>query len=541
MCSIGCADVEAPGGSGGTGGVGGTAGSGPTTLELLATSPGSRAVDASVTDAVSAEFNQPLDASTVTEKSFAVRRVSGASIAGSVTADGANARFSANDRLPLLTECAASLSTAVRSASGIALESDLTWTFTTRDGAWKGVIPVETAVTNAGTQPRIGVDGAGNVTVVWEQPFGGKSAIWANRYEPDSGWGTPTLLEQSDGASFAPDVAVSPDGSALAVWSRSNGENNDVVSSRYTPESGWELPELAETEFADTSGPKVAVDVDGNAVASWAQGPPDGRDIWANRYVPGSGWGFAERIGPLGLGTDLNGGAQLVIDPDGNATAVWSESDGGRYDVWSNRFTPSGGWGDPELRESNDEGNALFPSLAADGAGVVHVVWEQLTATSSTIDADRWLPGAGWEGPQTISMSGAFRADVAANQGGDAIAVWIGAGDVVEASSFVAGEGWGTPTRLEATNDELFSGDPVVAIDPTGNALAVWFRFDNGIFDSWANRFDATGSWGEANRLEMENGQAFTAGLTLDTLGRGIAIWWQETGSRENLLTNRFE
>ena len=44
------------------------------------------------------------------------------------------------------------------------------------------------------------------------------------------------------------------------------------------------------------------------------------------------------------------------MDIDGNAIAVWHQSDGTRTNIWANRHTPSTGWGAAELIEDNDEG-----------------------------------------------------------------------------------------------------------------------------------------------------------------------------------------
>ena len=58
-------------------------------------------------------------------------------------------------------------------------------------------------------------------------------------------------------------------------------------------------------------------------------------DIWANRFTPAAGWGVAELIE---TGAYTAAFPQVAVDPDGNAVAVWEQSDGIRSNIWANRF-----------------------------------------------------------------------------------------------------------------------------------------------------------------------------------------------------------
>jgi len=56
-----------------------------------------------------------------------------------------------------------------------------------------------------------------------------------------------------------------------------------------------------------------------------------GGNIWANRFTPAAGWGVAEPIE-----TDNAGDAfepQVALDPNGDAMAVWEQSDGTRVNI----------------------------------------------------------------------------------------------------------------------------------------------------------------------------------------------------------------
>src|SRR3972149_5294629 len=128
------------------------------------------------------------------------------------------------------------------------------------------------------------------------------------------------------------------------------------------PDPGWGTPILLELDNAGHAYyPQVAADASGNAVAVWWQFDGVRVNIWANRFVPGVGWGTAAL-----LETDNAGNAaypQVAVDPSGNAVAVWMQSDGFRYNIWANRFVPGVGWGTAALIEMDNAGGALYPPL----------------------------------------------------------------------------------------------------------------------------------------------------------------------------------
>jgi hypothetical protein len=68
----------------------------------------------------------------------------------------------------------------------------------------------------------------------------------------------------------------------------------------------------------------------------WKQSDGAGDNIWANRSTPSGGWGTAERIDPDDRGTLSD--PRVVMDPSGNAVAVWTVISGSSAGIWSNRL-----------------------------------------------------------------------------------------------------------------------------------------------------------------------------------------------------------
>ncbi|MBL4689671.1 MAG: hypothetical protein JKY37_34100, partial [Nannocystaceae bacterium] len=316
---------------------------------------------------------------------------------------------------------------------------------------WQTAELIETDNAGDGLNPQVAVDADGNAVSVWQQSDGTRHNIWANRYVAGAGWGTPELIEtENSGAAHHPHVEIDPNGNAIAVWQQDVDTRRDIWANRYVAGMGWGTAELIETDdTGEAAEPQVVVGVDGNAIAVWAQRDSIRYNIWANRYVVGEGWGTAELIE-----TDNAANAQtpvVAVDPDGNVICVWRQNDGAVTHIWANHYTEKEGWGIAELIETEDSWSAGPPQLAVDPDGNAVSVWAQTDGTRDN--------------------------------------VW--------ANHYVAGVGWGIAELIE-TNDDGSVGGPQVAVDAHGNAISVWGQYENPALAVWANRYIAGVGWGTA-------------------------------------------
>lgn len=335
----------------------------------------------------------------------------------------------------------------------------------------------------------LAIDAAGNAVAVWSQFFD-QNSILSNRYTPSGGWGVPQRLDDKSGEAFAPHVAMSADGTAVAVWAQFDGVRDDVWSSRYLPREGWTSGQpIGTADATRASGPRVAVGVDGNAMAVWAQSDGTRFSIWSNRYTPSSGWADAAQIEPNDAGDA--GAPQVELDPQGNAVAVWHQSNGSRSDIWANRYTPSGDWGEAERIEREEEGDALNPQLGVDSHGAAVVVWVQLDA-SPGIWSNRYAPNNGWGTAARIDGDEARAPRIAVEPRGDAVTVWTkldGEGDHIWSSWYSAGGAWGAAAAIDG--DAIGSANnPRVSMNPSGDAVAVWTVFGGSGAGIWSNRWE---------------------------------------------------
>ena len=180
-------------------------------------------------------------------------------------------------------------------------------------------------------------------------------------------------------------------GNAMVVWKQDDGTNYNMMARHYTAGTGWGSVENIEAVDTGTVGaPKVAMDSSGNAIAVMMIRLSTTRyDIWANYYTSGTGWGTEELIETTDLG-DANW-PEIAFDASGNAMAVWYQNNGTAFDIWANRYVSGTGWGTAEKIEADDANTARYPQVAMDDSGNAIAVWYQTDGTQNNIVANRYV------------------------------------------------------------------------------------------------------------------------------------------------------
>jgi hypothetical protein len=269
----------------------------------------------------------------------------------------------------------------------------------------------------------------------------------------------------------------------------------------------------------------------------------------ASRFTTANGWSAPQ---PIDNGAGNAGGAAIAMDPNGNGTAVWSQSDGTRNNVWSNRFVAGVGFGTPVLIENDNVGSAFVVRVAVDPNGNAFAIWQDSVGININLMANRFTAGGTWGTQQVIGTpKGNADAQIAVDVNGNAMVVWeqfTGAPGIFNIASnrFSPTTGWGTPIAVE-THAGTRSFLPFVALDRSGNAVAVWQQeaADRNHENIFANRFTPAGGWA-ATPIQLINNVGFThsglARVAIDPRGDAVAIWSQQVGSGTfNLLSDRLQ
>ncbi len=344
-------------------------------------------------------------------------------------------------------------------------------------------------------RPRIAMDQNGNALAIWQQDDGTRFNTWSNRYTAGNSWGTAELIENAAfELSWNPEIAISANGDALAAWSKSDGERYKIWFNRYTNDSGWGTAELIVTNSTEsTAAIDVAINANGDAIAVWMQYDGTNQNIWSSRFTTDSGWDKAELIETDDAGSALH--PKITIDANGNALVLWYQSDGTYYNIWFNRYTQSGGWGTASLIESENAGHAMYPQIAVDANGNALAVWHQNDGIHYNTWSNRYKTDTGW-GTATLiendNTGDAFKSQIAMDINGNALAVWYqsdGTNNNIWSNRYTLGSGWDIATLIENKS----AGDakyPKIAIDANGNALAVWHQSNGTNTNIMSNRFE---------------------------------------------------
>jgi Divergent InlB B-repeat domain len=238
-------------------------------------------------------------------------------------------------------------------------------------------------------------------------------------------WGTWVRVDNS-GSSVAEraQVALSSNGTALAVWRESNpGDSNySMKAARYTPAAGWGTPESIETLFTNVtaSDPALTIDAQGNGIAMWQQG--SNNTVYYNIYRAGTGWqGAVELTGQ----TNQLGSAriELAMTPDGRAVAAWSG--GSRFAALNTmQYNPATGWTAPiELETYN-----INRKLQMDNNGQAVLVYSPDFTTTLVIDlvSRRLSLGGQWSAASLVEtgVGSVNNPTFAVNPTGQGVVIW---------------------------------------------------------------------------------------------------------------------
>lgn len=234
--------------------------------------------------------------------------------------------------------------------TGISTDSRLLYTHRLVNGTWSPSFEVVQSqpsggLTNQISEFDLAVDSSGNALTIWRLHDGTREAIFTRRKAALGGWTSAhQLMLQSNDNGFAPQLAMDKAGNAFVVWHESDGMSYAIWASRFDRNTGWSIPDVisstARTFGDDSTFPSIGFDDAGNAIAVWQKYDflLNTTIARANRYSPISGWGNDETI------SDPNSGVvnsiTLGVSTNGYATAIWWQQKNNIYSARSSSFAP---------------------------------------------------------------------------------------------------------------------------------------------------------------------------------------------------------
>lgn len=162
--------------------------------------------------------------------------------------------------------------------------------------------------------------------MVWIESTVGNN-VWVNRRTPGNTnvWQNALPLDnQGNGSAASPKIAHSSSDHIAVTWSQNDSTNAKHIWANIYANGSWlGARKISSNDTVDA--PDIAIDKQGNALAVWQQSNGSNTFIWSARYINGS-WQPAEQLSE-NVATDANDAKIIVLD-NGEARAVWSEDDG---------------------------------------------------------------------------------------------------------------------------------------------------------------------------------------------------------------------
>ncbi len=220
----------------------------------------------------------------------------------------------------------------------------------------------------------------------------------------------------------------------------------------------------------------------------------------------------------LSIGRILLAGLAIWLLP-----GLQGAQDGGRAAV----LAEDDGWSAP-VNLSNTAGSSYAPRLALDGRGTLHLVWQDWIDT-----APHWAyilyankpAGGAWSAADYLP----------AHNQGNTPALAVGADDVLHIVWSNAQSNISTIYRRpdglwSAVTDLTTSGsayDPDVAVGKNGRTQVAWReRFGPSENAIYYRAIQADGSWGAAEMVSTEGGNATTPAIVVDAAGATHLLWY---------------
>lgn len=357
--------------------------------------------------------------------------------------------------------------------------------------------PITIAAAREVEGPQIAVS-AGKAVIVWmdtiETRFGEARVIFAASSLRGQRWSRPRNISaekrwrsEPDGAE--PQVAITPAGKAIVVWSANNEGHSTVsfIASATQAAAGtrWTAPVGIPGSF-EGEAPQVAITPEGEAVAIWGASYNEESTIAVSSRPANGPWKGAWWLATPGPFPQ----PLLALTSKGEAIGAWvKEPEGGlEATVQVTTRTPGGKW---RVKSLAPKDYGVVPQIVTEPGGRATVFWAKITSPDeATVVASTHVPGAGWRKPVSVANQGlqltfVSESPIAVTPQGESIAIWMADTSPEEPTTVLSssrrrGQPWTAPTAISTSPVGPLYGasDLRLAIAPSGEAVAVWRSFN---------------------------------------------------------------
>jgi LPXTG-motif cell wall-anchored protein len=221
--------------------------------------------------------------------------------------------------------------------------------------------------------PHITTGENGLAMAVWQRYDGSNFAIQARMSQDGAPW-TP-VVDLYAGAGFAddPHVTIDTSGLATAIWTASDGYNAVVQTRTSQNGASWSPVLDLSAAGADAFNPQVTAGVNGLTTAIWAHFDGANTVVQTSASLHGATWSPVTDLSAAG--GDARG-AQITVNTNGLANAIWVRNDGSNTIVQTSTSLNGAPWS-PVLDLSANGRDANFPQLTVGNNGLAFAIWSR--------------------------------------------------------------------------------------------------------------------------------------------------------------------
>ncbi|HEX8207912.1 MAG TPA: hypothetical protein VF587_17745, partial [Solirubrobacteraceae bacterium] len=215
--------------------------------------------------------------------------------------------------------------------------------------------------------------------------------------------------------------------------------------------------------------------------------------------------------------------ADVAVGRNGDAVLVFSRDDGESTLAVFARWSVGGGAFSDAVRISEAGEEAYNPRVAVGADGAATAVFQTGDAANAVLKAATKPAGAaGFGAPDTLSDPGASEQQVAVDDVGGAVVVWNQASSAVLASYRDPGDSFTDGDEISGGGS---FGDPSVAMDAAGDAVAVWREDDGSDIRAATALRPAGGTFGPGSYRSDSGDDADLPDVAMNARGDALVSW----------------
>lgn len=296
-------------------------------------------------------------------------------------------------------------------------------------------------------------------------------------------WSAASRIGATGREEGTPQLAVAPDGEAIATWVGIRPERIEVSTRR--PGGGWSTPISLKSTRGEVEGPVLAVSA-GKAVVVWSEtihaDLSEARVIMAATRLGGKRWGEPRNISAEKRWREEPEGSepQVAISRRGKVTVVWTATDErhlATYFVRSATQSATGTrWAAPVGIRGSYEGEN--PQVGITSTGETVAIWGASYDEESAIGVSSRPKNGPWKGGGRLATPGAFAEPLLAiTSKGEAVAAWVkepedAFGATVQVATRPAGGKW----KVKTLAPKQYGVAPEIVTEPGGRATVLWVK-----------------------------------------------------------------